>query len=154
MTDPVSGVIGSQTFDGELHEITSLVSPDHRLVIHNGCNDFNCLLEWIQFDEFGNQQIQLLDSRLEHLIQAFVLRPVRGPDFASSIVPVLVPVDDFYEKIGSPPYSLAALGVLEIQRIGFVILYLSRRAESVSAVMVESFRSSHFCLSPVLSTRM
>ena len=84
MTDPVSGVIGSQPFDGELHEITSLVSPDYRLVIHNGRNDFNCQLEWIQFDEFGNQQIQLLDSRLEHLVQAFVLRPVRGPDFASS----------------------------------------------------------------------
>ena len=136
MTDPVSGVIGSQPFDGELHEITSLVSPDYRLVIHNGRNDFNCQLEWIQFDEFGNQQIQLLDSRLEHLVQAFVLRPVRGPDFTSSIVLVLVPVDDFYEKIGSPPYSLAVLGVLKIQRIGFVILYLSRRAESVSAVMV------------------
>ena len=52
------------------------------------------------------------------------------------VLTLLVPVDDFYEKIGSPPYSLAVLGVLKIQRIGFVILYLSRRAESVSAVRV------------------
>ena len=38
--------------------------------------------------------------------------------------------------IGRSPYSLAIPGVLKIQRIGFVILYLSRRAESVSAVRV------------------
>ena len=78
----------------------------------------------------------MLDSRLEHLVKTFVFRPIRGPDFASSIVPVLVPVGNFYEEIGRSPYSLAVPGVLKIQRIGFVILYLSRRAESVSAVRV------------------
>ena len=86
---------------------------------------------WMLLVVFSHLGIDMLNPGEEHPVETLVLLTVTGTDFSSPFIPVLIPVGRLDKDIGRLPDNLSIPGILQLDRIRFVLVRILGHPESV-----------------------